>query len=88
MGSIESTNGDNAPIQEKQIMKITKIDAIDIHDGTYKTFHVDSKACNTKMRFGIFIPSSVIIDESLTGKYPAIWWLHGSTCTDTIFPLF
>jgi len=45
-------------------------------DGALSVFEHPSRACNCKMRFGVFVPP-----QAQTQRIPVLWYLSGLTCT-------
>lgn len=56
-----------------------------MYEGYFRTYTMQSKAIGGKMKFGIYFPPNVANSEDKSAKYPALWYLHGLTCFESLF---
>jgi len=54
-------------------------------DGYFRTYTMHSKAIDGKMKFGVYFPPNVVKNEDKDKKFPALWYLHGLTCHESLF---
>lgn len=53
--------------------------------GYFRTYTMHSHATDGKMKFGIYLPPNVIENTDDQKKFPAVWYLHGLTCFESLF---
>ena len=56
-----------------------------MYDGYFRTYTMQSEACGGKMKFGIYFPPNVVNETNPDVKFPALWYLHGLTCHESLF---
>ena len=56
-----------------------------MYDGYFRTYTMNSAVNNGKMKFGIYFPPNVEKNEEKDKKFPALWYLHGLTCFESLF---
>jgi len=60
-------------------------DEFKMYEGYFRTYTMNSEATGTSMKFGIYFPPNVVQNQDSSKKFPALWYLHGLTCFESLF---